>query len=72
MKILATVFSLGSLTCEFQMFYILLSAGESFIILFYSTYLEVTHYILFSHLFKEHQASGFLSQVVRHKGFRKL
>ena len=27
MKILTTVFSLGSLTCEFQIFYILLSVG---------------------------------------------
>jgi hypothetical protein len=29
MKRLATVFSLGSLTCEFQMVYILLSVGGS-------------------------------------------
>jgi len=32
-KGLATVFSLGSLTCEFQIFYILLSVGKTFIIL---------------------------------------
>ena len=36
MKILATVFSLGSLTCEFQMFYILLSVGESTIKILFS------------------------------------
>jgi len=37
-KGLATVFSLGSLTCEFQIFYILLSVGEAFSILFAITY----------------------------------
>ena len=35
MKRLTTVFSLGSLTCEFQMVYILLSVGGS-ILTFYS------------------------------------
>lgn len=69
---MATVFSLGSLKCEFQMFYVLLSAVEFLITLLFSTYLKITHRILFSYLFKEHQAAGFLLQVVGHKGFRKL
>ena len=38
LKGLATVFSLGSLGCEFQIFYILLSVGESFIMKFSSTF----------------------------------
>ena len=40
MKILATVFSLGSLACEFQMVYILLSVGGS-TLTFYSPELEL-------------------------------
>ncbi|MFC1826213.1 hypothetical protein ACFLYZ_02335, partial [Thermodesulfobacteriota bacterium] len=40
MKILTTVFSLGSLTCEFQIFYILLSVGGAFFSIYSPTLID--------------------------------
>ena len=47
MKGLAAVFSLGSLVCEFQIFYILLSVGESNTTLLSKKLIEQSHFRAF-------------------------